>query len=90
MPDADHLVHKTFIGQLRAERRHHVDLAIQDDHRVDDSVRERSSLARRRRLLGSEAFEQVDQALRSRRGQLCRSEGHYDDPSLPLPSRLCR
>lgn len=61
--DPDNLVHEALVRQLGAQRRDHVDLAVDDDHRVDVAVRERRSRRVRRRLLSSHALEELHQSL---------------------------
>lgn len=63
MLDTDDLIDKPFVSELGTERRNHVDLSVDDHHRVDHAVGEWSTVSDRRRLLGPEALEQVDEAL---------------------------
>lgn len=66
MLDTDNLIDEPFVGELSAKGRDHVDLSVDDDHRVDHAVGEWSTVSDRRRLLGSEALEQVDETLECR------------------------
>lgn len=61
--DADDLIDEPFVRKLGAKRRDHVDLSVDDDHRVDDAVGEWSTVSNRRGLLRAEALEQVDETL---------------------------
>lgn len=61
--DTDDFIDEPFVRKLSAKRRDHVDLSVNDDHRVDHAVGEWSTVSNRRGLLCPEPLEQVDETL---------------------------
>ena len=47
MLDTDDLIDEPFVRKLSAKRRDHVDLSVDDEHRVDHAVGERSTVSNR-------------------------------------------
>jgi RES domain-containing protein len=90
--DADDLIDEPFVRKLSAKRRDHVDLSVNDHHRVDHAVGEWSTVSNRRGLLRPEALEQVDEALEIREASA--DTRMTEHTSLPrgslLQSRPCR
>lgn len=66
IPDANDLVHKTLVGELSAERRDHVDLTIQYDHRIDRPVGEWSRRWGSERQFAPQSMQQVREPLQGR------------------------
>lgn len=63
--DPDYFVDESFVGELCTERGDHVDLTVDDDHRVDRAAGEGDGSRCGGGFL-TETFESVDEALRKR------------------------
>lgn len=61
--DADHLVHESLVGELRAEGCDKVDVTVNDDHGVDEAGHERRRRQRGERELLPQSTQNAAQSL---------------------------